>query len=61
MKKKKIGRPPLENADRLKETVSLRLKTDEVDMLRKAAASKGKTFSSWVRDALLDSAHKPKL
>ena len=50
------GRPPLAKGERRQETISLRLKTDEVDVLRKAAAKTGKTLSEWLRKNLLDSA-----
>jgi uncharacterized protein (DUF1778 family) len=53
--RKRVGRPPVKKTELRRKTISLRLKSDEVNMLRKAAAKQGKTLSSWVRQALMKS------
>ena len=53
--KKKRGRPPVSKSELKRKTISLRLKADEVNMLREAAATRGKSLSSWVRKTLMES------
>ena len=45
----------MKKTDLKRKTISLRLKSDEVNLLRKAAAKQGQTLSSWIRQALLKS------
>jgi len=58
MKKKKRGRPPIAKTELRRETISLRLKSDEVALLREAASKNSKNLSTWVRDVLLDKGSK---
>ena len=53
--RKRPGRPPVKKTELRKKTISLRLKTEEVQILRKAASQSGDTLSNWVRKTLMES------
>ena len=51
---KRIGRPPVKKTDLRRKTISLRLKANEVNELRKVANLHGETLSNWVRKKVLE-------
>lgn len=49
----RTGRPPIPKAERRSEQVMVRLKMDEIELLRRAAASAGEQISAFVRGGAL--------
>ena len=55
---KKIGRPKVAKAKALGHTFGARFRPDEEKLIRRAMHASGVSQSEWIRDALLEKAHK---
>lgn len=54
----KLGRPKLPEKEKKGQMTGVRLRQDERELIEKAAASKKQTFSGWIRETLISSAHR---
>jgi uncharacterized protein (DUF1778 family) len=52
----KTGRPKLSDEAKKGQITGVRLRSDERELLEKAAATKNQTLSGWIRDTLISSA-----
>jgi uncharacterized protein (DUF1778 family) len=52
----KLGRPPLKNAQKKVKLTALRLRSDERELLEKAAANRREKLSQWMRNVLVGAA-----
>ncbi len=52
----KMGRPKMAKAERKVKITGVRLKSDERDLVERAAAKKEQTLSEWVRETLVTTA-----
>jgi uncharacterized protein (DUF1778 family) len=52
----KIGRPKLSATEKKGQIAGVRLRSDERDLLEKAASSKSQNLSRWMRETLLSQA-----